>query len=296
MSGAELTHDEVRAALAAEALGALDGPEREQVRAHLAGCAECRAELESLREAAGALAFAAPHRPMEPGRSARVRERLLARAAAERGDSVAGGSPVDASPPPSPSPREADVVTPIGSAPSARRRGAAYYGWLAAAASLVLFVAAAAWAAREAGRTAALRDDVARLEVEKRQLAASVGQLQSVLDAMGAREMRVISMGPPVGEASGRMFWNTATDQWLFFAHNLPRPPQGRTYQLWLVTRDERTISAGTFEPAPGGRAAVSATYALSPDSLATVAVTEEPAGGVPEPTGRVVIAGSASG
>ncbi|CAA9305520.1 MAG: hypothetical protein AVDCRST_MAG89-768, partial [uncultured Gemmatimonadetes bacterium] len=80
----DMTHEDVQAALAAEALDALDGPEREAVRAHLAGCPECRAELDGYREAAALLARTAPHRPMEPARSDRLRARLLARAAADR--------------------------------------------------------------------------------------------------------------------------------------------------------------------------------------------------------------------
>lgn len=79
----EMTHYDVCAALAAEALDALDRDEREAVRAHLEGCPECSAELASRGEAATALALAAPYRPMERERSARVRARLLARAGAD---------------------------------------------------------------------------------------------------------------------------------------------------------------------------------------------------------------------
>ena len=50
----ETMHDEMRAALAAEALGALDGEERTLLHAHLAACAACRAELAGLRAAASA--------------------------------------------------------------------------------------------------------------------------------------------------------------------------------------------------------------------------------------------------
>jgi anti-sigma-K factor RskA len=58
---------------AAYALDALDSAEARDYESHLATCAECRAELASLSEAAGALAFAveAPAPPLE------LRERIL---------------------------------------------------------------------------------------------------------------------------------------------------------------------------------------------------------------------------
>lgn len=78
-----IPHEELRGLLAAEALDALDGAERQELLAHLEGCAECRAELAELRDAAGAMAYAAPPARLDPARSARVRARLLVRAAAD---------------------------------------------------------------------------------------------------------------------------------------------------------------------------------------------------------------------
>jgi anti-sigma-K factor RskA len=96
-------------------------------------------------------------------------------------------------------------------------------------------------------------------------------------------------------EPGGRMFWDPRTDRWTFFAHNLPAVQRGREYQLWLITPGNRKIPGGTFRPGPRGEAHVEATYALPADSLAAVAVTEEPAGGLPVPSGPVVIVGAMS-
>jgi len=79
-----MTHDELREALAAAALDALSPGEQEEVIAHAADCPECREELRGWYETAAALAHLAPVRPMDPSRSARVRARLVARAAADR--------------------------------------------------------------------------------------------------------------------------------------------------------------------------------------------------------------------
>jgi hypothetical protein len=90
------------------------------------------------------------------------------------------------------------------------------------------------------------------------------------------------------------MFWDKATDRWTFIAHKLPPLQAGRTYQLWLVT-DAKKISAGTFGISPSGDAFVQATYPLDSGTLKAVAVTEEPAGGSPQPTSAMVVVGTAT-
>jgi anti-sigma-K factor RskA len=87
------------------------------------------------------------------------------------------------------------------------------------------------------------------------------------------------------------MFWDRAHNTWTLVAHNMPELKPGRTYQLWLVTADQK-ISAGTFEPRDGD-AMMRATYALA-DPLMALAVTEEPAGGMPQPTGAMVMVANA--
>jgi hypothetical protein len=65
---------------AAYALDALGGEERETYEAHLAQCLRCREELAGLGETASALAFGI----VSPPPPARLRERILTTAAAER--------------------------------------------------------------------------------------------------------------------------------------------------------------------------------------------------------------------
>ena len=94
--------------------------------------------------------------------------------------------------------------------------------------------------------------------------------------------MTLASAGPQ--SPTGRMFWDQAHDAWTFVAHRVPMPKPGRTYQLWLVTPTAK-ISAGTFSPKPNGDVMMRATYALAKDSLAAVAVTDEPGSGSAQPT-----------
>lgn len=296
----EMTHEDVQAALAAEALGALDGPEAEAVRAHLEGCDECRRELAALEEAAASLAYTIPAAPLAADRSARLRARLVARAAADadRGDAVPSAAPAPDIAPAKPSPAPAPVaesgdevpgVIPITRAPS--RRGFPG-GWLAAAAAVVLLIAVGAYAARLGRRYSALRDQYAELSGERDQLLRGMARRDSTLAALSGPDVQVIDLASTQRQApSGRMFWDRATARWTFFAHDLPALRAKRDYQLWLLT-PAGPVSAGVFKPSPDGQAVVQATYPLPRDQLTGVAVTEEPEGGLPKPSGTPLILG----
>ena len=76
-------------------------------------------------------------------------------------------------------------------------------------------------------------------------------------------------------------------------ATRLPDLPEGRTYQLWVLTSGA-PISAGIFRPdASGGTSIVFDTPVSLPPPTG-MAVSVEPAGGVPAPTGEIVLAGKA--
>ena len=313
----DMTHEDVRAALALEALDALDGEERRAVHAHLQSCEECRRELAALREASAALAYAAPARPMEPARSGRVRARLLARAAADRGgsagpvdskDSADGIGRMDAARPVVMTGR-ADAADGIDRAPSVsgdprvvpierarERRSGPGAGWLAAAASFLLLLGVGAWALSLQGRLGDQSARVAALGEEKEKLEAEVAERDSLLVGMSVPGARVIDLAgtQQQRDPQGRMFWDPATDRWTFFAKNLPALRPGRDYQLWIITPDG-PIPSGTFKPQPDGTIAVHMVYALPPDSLRAVAVTEEPEGGLPRPSTTPIILGEAS-
>ena len=71
----------------------------------------------------------------------------------------------------------------------------------------------------------------------------------------------------------------------VFTASNLPPLPTGRVYQVWVVT-GQAPVSAGLLTPEPTG---AGITFFNTPPDIpppTAVAVTIEPAGGVPAPTG----------
>ena len=81
----------------------------------------------------------------------------------------------------------------------------------------------------------------------------------------------------------------------VFNASNLPPLPAGRTYQLWVVTA-QAPISAGFLTP--DARGSVSEVFNTPPDipQPVAMAVTIEPAGGMPAPTGEKYLVGRCRG
>ena len=261
------THENTLAELGAYALDALAPDERAAIEAHLKSCASCRDELRAMSETAAALGTSVPSRPIDKVRSAAIKHRLLERAKAER-----------------------TGVTPIRSA-AIPARPARLPWWVAAAASVAFLLAmyqrGSLTQERDGLRTALLAESLHVAGLQD-----SLAARERTLLAMAGADVKVVELVANNRRPSARMFWAQSTNTWTMFAHNLPAPPSGRTYQLWLITRDNQRISAGTFSPTAAGDAVVSAQYPLAADALQMIAVTEEPAGGVPQPTGEVVIAG----
>src|SRR5439155_25504979 len=142
---------------------------------------------------------------------------------------------------------------------------------------------------------ARLRDTLQRAELSERQIAdarRTAAGAQSQVAVLAAPDVKRIDFaGQPVApQASARAFWSRSRGL-VFTASNLPPLPAGRTYQLWIVT-PEMAIGAGLLKP--GGDGAVHAVFATRPDLTKPVALalTIEPEGGVPAPTGDKYLMG----
>ncbi len=173
--------------------------------------------------------------------------------------------------------------------------------WLATAASLALVAALTIY-------TAQLRTRITGLESELRDTRARADAAQQVMmvaqrTATGAQTAVAILTAPDVARvdlagqqpvspgASARAFWSRSRGM-VFNASNLPPLPAGRTYQLWVVTA-QAPISAGLLTPDIQG--SVSEVFNTPPDipQPVAMAVTIEPAGGVPAPTGDKYLVGT---
>lgn len=282
-----MTHNEAFAELDAVAFDLLDAPERDAVLEHVATCTTCRPELDARRAIVADFAFAAPlATDAATGGRARIREQLIARAQAD--------APRRPGIPPILFPTPA--MTAAATHPEIKDDSA--WGkaqWIAVAAGILFVVTLGGLAMTIKDRDDLRATLVAQMSVRDDtqahadSLAQVVAVRDSVIAGLTGREVTMMTLTSAAAkEPYARMFWDRSRNSWTFIAHNMPALRTGRTYQLWLVTSKSK-ISAGTFSPR-NGEAVVIARAALS-DPLDAVAVTEEPEGGVVQPTGAIVIA-----
>jgi anti-sigma-K factor RskA len=115
---------------------------------------------------------------------------------------------------------------------------------------------------------------------------------QRHLDVLSASDSTRVELsgGAPAPNASGRADWSRSRGL-AISTDNLPAVAPGRTYQVWLLTSGA-PVSAGLLRPDASGRSTVVYTD-LPPGVQATgVALSEEPEGGVPAPTGMIYLVG----
>jgi hypothetical protein len=118
---------------------------------------------------------------------------------------------------------------------------------------------------------------IARLEHElasQRTLASLVGGTDSSVAPLKGT--------PPAPQADGWIAWSPARKSGFLVVHNLPTPPAGKQYQVWVIAAGQ-PVSAGVFDVDSLGHASLIVPVgAPRPDGFA---VTLEPAGGGPAPS-----------
>jgi anti-sigma-K factor RskA len=134
-------------------------------------------------------------------------------------------------------------------------------------------------------REACLRDlEVARISLAEKEAALDL------LGAPGTQLVQLDAQGDVPYRASALV--NSPREEGLLLASALA-PQPGKDYQLWLI-RGDRKISAGLL---PTDTAGLPTLARISRDVLAegapdAFAITVEPAGGMPQPTGPIVLVG----
>lgn len=181
---------------------------------------------------------------------------------------------------------------------AASRATRAVTPWLLAAAATLMAVTASLgwWSARgevtrlqamvatlESGRNALLN---ARADLEREQ--SERDRAAAILSANDVQQVSLQGVAP--ADAARARVYVSASRGMVMAAEGLPELPAGRTYQLWAIV-GSTPVSAGTFTRDSSGLARlVSASRVESPAALA---VTVEPAGGVPAPTGPKYLLGT---
>jgi anti-sigma-K factor RskA len=230
--------NDVHALSGAYALDALDDLERAAFERHLAGCADCRREVSSLREAASLLAETSAVEP-----PAELRQRVLAGIGTVR-----------------PLPPQAPAAAP--QRPPRRHRR---LNVLLAAAAAIVAVAAGAVVWQQPWETSQ----------------APPSAEQAVLQAADARKS---SLDLENG-GSATVVHSDTLGKAVIVTHQMPPPPAGKVYQLWLAQPDDGMVPAGLMPPTPDQ------TLLLEGDAATATAagITVEPEGGSQEPTTKPI-------
>ena len=247
------------------ALGALDGDEKAAFEAHLASCASCKAKLAEATGRMAMLALAAPPASPAPG----VKERLMRQVLAT------GRGPVDS----------AARMTPEKEGIFTR-----WWGLLLPVAGAFALASVLLWLHNEQ-----LDRQIAELRITVDQQQKQIAQAHEVAELMTARDTVVVSLALQKNQPEGtaRVLYNAQRGM-LVYDGNLAPTPSGKSYQLWLVPMSGAPISAGVFNPVNGEMNSIMTK--VPPGTAAKAfAVTLEPAGGMPAPTGPMILVGPVS-
>jgi anti-sigma-K factor RskA len=149
--------------------------------------------------------------------------------------------------------------------------------------------------------------DDARLRREREELRSRSADLSSRLDSaqqslarrdlqvrvLESEDVRILFLGgkDPQPDARAKVFWSAKARRGVLVAANLQPLPAGKQYELWVFSKG-KPVPAGVFDADPSGRALAESPDLSSIESADNFAVTVEPRGGVPAPTGPIVLVG----
>jgi anti-sigma-K factor RskA len=97
-------------------------------------------------------------------------------------------------------------------------------------------------------------------------------------------------------QAHGAVAWDLDHHQWHVAVFNLAPLPAGKEYELWIIPPGKAPMRSKTFTVDASGTATLIVPVPADIGATATAAITDEPAGGVDAPTGKIQLAGKSSG
>ncbi len=262
------------------ALGALEGEERQAIESHLAGCRECARKLGEAQGRIALLALAAP--PVAP--SAAVKQRLMSQI---RGDAERTAPERETSE--RPDPRRAATES------AGRERSSGFFGrwWAAVLVPVGAALAIATIFLWNENRHLSHQLDAlySTVRLERQQL----DEARQVADLLASSDTITVPLAqqPGMPAGSAHVSYNPKTGM-LMYDGALAPAPSDKIYQLWLVPVNGKPISAGVFKPAVGlpDHWMVALPPGTAPKAFA---VSLEPSGGMPQPTGPMVLVGPVS-
>ncbi len=90
-------------------------------------------------------------------------------------------------------------------------------------------------------------------------------------------------------DAEGKVLWNLEQNKAVFLAFDLPKPPADKVNQLWML-KGNQPVDAGLLSFKEDGAILRLLDTIRDGENLTAFAVTLEPKGGVPQPTGDMYL------
>jgi len=272
--------DEAQEAAALYALGALCQQDARAFELHLEdGCLVCQREKQSFDRVVAGIGSGAG--AVDP--PAHLRQALSERISRER----QRPRPVTASARVAPLP-ERPIRKPVQPA-----RASVALPWAIAAFLAIAFAGSFLWwqsrhdqlVAESRNQIQAALEQAEKMRAERDQKDERMKEQLAINQVLSSPGSKMIDLsGESVApSASGRIYWDVKTGQWIVTAQ-LPVAPAGKTYQLWFVTADAK-ISAGLIKPDESGHGFAQMKYPPNVSSLIAAAITLEPEGGSAQPT-----------
>lgn len=131
-----------------------------------------------------------------------------------------------------------------------------------------------------------------RLDAQLRAQTVELTRMNEAFAILNGVDTMVVSFGkgqtqPP----KGKIFVNPSQGV-LLIASNLPKPPAGKTYEMWMVPKGGKApVPAGMFQTDAAGTAMHMQHGPVDMNTAAAVAVTMENEGGATTPTMPILIA-----
>jgi anti-sigma-K factor RskA len=130
-------------------------------------------------------------------------------------------------------------------------------------------------------------------------LRQEVAQKEELLAILESREVDLVIMnGLEVNPGGyGKVIWDQESQRALLQVSNLPSVPSDKDYQLWII-KNNKPVSAGVFAVNDPSRDNFFKIEELAEDAQPAdaFAITMEPKGGMPQPTGDMYLLGSING
>ena len=169
-------------------------------------------------------------------------------------------------------------------------------------AALVMILGFSLYVVRLMGTIDRQDQHLVTVEKEKQELATQIVVLrdelsrkEELLKILSSRQIEITILSGlevnPVGY--GKILWDPERATAILQVANLPNVPSDKEYQLWVIK--DKPISAGVFavSNANDNFFRIEHLAVTNPKEISAFAITLEPKGGVPQPTGSMYMAGS---